>query len=239
MPLEKSLHRLLTAAAFFLTAIRCSEDHKPAMTVQPGGTEAVTGATPNGGFNKAAEGGPVRSQFGQPEFDVVSYRLTITGEVDSSFALSWDELVHLPAAATDTLLMYCIEGWQVWGVWKGVPVADLLQKARVRTKARYVLFRSLDGYTTSLPISYLTKYRSLLAYQVNGKPLAGHDGLPLRLTALGLYGYKWAKWVQELTVLDSHQWQSRQQEIIYSDSAHVPLARRQLYEGIKATSLRY
>lgn len=230
---------LVVSSIMALTGIRCSEDHNSAVAVHSTELDGVTGATPNGGVNKAAEEGPIRSQFGQPLFDVRTYRLTISGQVDSSLSLTWDELTHLSSASTDTLLMYCIEGWQVWGVWQGVAMADLLQKARVKQQARYILFRSLDGYSTSLPISYLTKYHSLLAYQVNGKPLAEHDGLPLRLTAFGLYGYKWAKWIKELIVLDSLQWQSRRQEIIYSDSAHVPLARRRLYEGAGAAPLRY
>jgi len=117
-------------------------------------------------------------------------------------------------------------------------VKDLLDKANVQQKGKYVLFHSVDGYKTALPISYLEKYSALLAYQVNGKPLKVNDGFPLRLIAFGKYGYKWAKWVDKLDVIYQSMlgyWENYG----YSDKADVPIQRRRYYEGSNVKLLNY
>ena len=192
--------------------------------------DVTTAATPDGSRLKAADVGPVRSALGQPQIDLNTFKLSITGLVDSSFSLGWEEIQHWPWIYTDTLIMYCVEGWEVWGNWKGILVKELLQKASLGKYATHVVFHGIDGYTTALPIGYLEYYDALLAYEVNGKPLKDQDGFPLRLIAFGKFGYKWAKWVKEIEVTDEPKkgyWES----IGYSDQANVPLSRRKYYEG--------
>jgi DMSO/TMAO reductase YedYZ molybdopterin-dependent catalytic subunit len=198
----------------------------------------TTMATPSGGKLKPAEEGPVRSALGEPKIDLTAFQLEITGLVDSSFSLTWEEIQALPAAYSDTILMYCVEGWEVWGNWKGVLIKDLLDKAHIQPEGEYILFGCVDGYTTSLPISYLEKYNAMVAYQVNAFPLKEHDGFPLRLIAFGKYGYKWAKWVNKLEVMSQSQigyWERQG----YSDRADVPIKRRSYYEGENAKPLEY
>jgi DMSO/TMAO reductase YedYZ molybdopterin-dependent catalytic subunit len=200
--------------------------------------DITTMATPNGGKLKSAENGPVRSALGQPNIDLNTFTLEITGLVDSSFSLSWEQINNLPAVFSDTLIMYCVEGWEVWGDWKGILIKDLLDKAHVQPEGKFVLFSCVEGYTTALPISYLEKYNAMLAYQVNGKPLQDNDGFPLRLIAFGKYGYKWAKWVNKLEVTSQSKigyWES----FGYPDRADVPLDRRKYYEGSEAKPLEY
>lgn len=200
--------------------------------------DAITMATPKGGKLPSALEGPVRSALGEPEQIPDSFRLRITGLVDSSYSLSLDDIHTHPASVTDTMIMYCVEGWEVWGQWKGVLVKDLLGKAGVQTMGGHVLFKSVEGYTTALPLTYLLKYDAMLAYQVNDTILPQYDGFPLRLVAFGKLGYKWAKWVQELEVIPESQlgfWEVRG----YEDEAHVPLQRRQHYEGEDVEELDY
>lgn len=200
--------------------------------------DATNMATPNGGKLNPAESGPERSALGVPTINLNTFQLEITGLVDSSFFLTWDEIRALPETFSDTILMYCVEGWEVWGNWKGILVKDLLDKAHVQPEGDYILFECAEGYTTALPISYLVKYNALLAYQVNGAPMQEHDGFPLRLVAFGKFGYKWAKWVNKLEVMDMSQtgfWEKRG----YSDKADVPISRRSYYEGQNVKPLEY
>lgn len=201
-------------------------------------TDGISMATPNGGELKRAEEGPVRSALGEPDINLATFKLTITGSVDSTYSLSWEEIKELPAVFTDTMIMYCVEGWEVWGVWKGVLIKDLLDKANVHDDGKFVLFECRDGYKTALPTSYLRKYNAMLAYQVNNGPLQKKDGFPLRLVAFGKFGYKWAKWVTRLTVMNESQlgyWE----KVGYSDQADVPLERRRFYEGDSIKPLEY
>ncbi len=200
--------------------------------------DMLTTATPGGGKLKPAQEGPVRSVFGEPKIDLNSYTLTITGLVDSTVTLSWEGIQAFPAALSDTMLMYCVEGWEVWGNWKGILVKELLNKARPRPEGSYILFRCADGYTTALPTAYVVKYNAMLAYEVNGYPLADRDGYPLRLIAFGKLGYKWAKWVTRLEVINEARlgfWEG----VGYSDRADVPMNRRTFYEGEAAEPLQY
>jgi len=200
--------------------------------------DVTTMATPDGAKLRSAVNGPVRSVLGEPSIDLNSYELNITGLVDSSLTLTWKEIKNLPAAYTDTIIMYCVEGWEVWGNWKGILVKDLLQKVSIQSKGKYVLFSCADGYTTALPVSYVLKYNAMLAYQVNDSLLKKQSGFPLRLIAFGKYGYKWAKWVNKLTLIKKPQkgyWEKRG----YSDQADVPIKRRRYYEGKNAKPLKY
>jgi DMSO/TMAO reductase YedYZ molybdopterin-dependent catalytic subunit len=205
---------------------------------KPLSQDIITSATPKGQKLRPAEKGPVRSALGQPKIDLTNFQLTITGAVDSGFSLNWQEIQALEAVYSDTIIMYCVEGWEVYGNWKGFLIEPLLQKAKLKTDATYVLFHSVDGYTTALPIDYLIKYRALLAYQVNGKPLPAQDGFPLRLVAFGKLGYKWAKWVNKLELINEAQkgyWEQRG----YTDRADVSLSRRKHYEGEQVQPLIY
>lgn len=218
----------------------CNEETKKIINYNSndGNTDVTTMATPNGTKLRPAQSGPVRSALGEPKVDLNAYQLEITGLVDSSYSLSWEDILKLPAVSSDTILMYCVEGWEVWGNWKGILIKPLLDKARIQSQGEYVHFGCLDGYATSLPIDYLAKYNTILAYEVNGQPLKAENGYPLRLVAFGKYGYKWAKWINKVEVIDESQlgyWEKRG----YSDEANVPLDRRKYYEGENVKPLEY
>ncbi len=236
------VHFILTLFIILLTSFYCKNDdkivkHNNEFTTN-GTLDVTTMATPNGGKLKSAEEGPIRSALGKPKIDLDNFTLEISGLVDSSFSLTWDEIQELPAAYSDTMLMYCVEGWEVWGNWKGIIVKDVLDKAKVPENGRHILFHCIEGYTTALTIAYLEKYNALLAYEVNGLPLKEHHGFPLRLIAFGKYGYKWAKWVNKLEIIANSQigyWENYG----YSDKADVPIERRKYYEGPYAQPLEY
>jgi len=101
---KKSIFKIFLAslAVFFL--FRCDgENDTPHV-------DAITMATPNGGTMKPAEEGPERSALGVPTIDLTTYQLEVTGLVDSSFSLTWQEIQAMPAFYTDTIIMYCVEG---------------------------------------------------------------------------------------------------------------------------------
>jgi len=84
--------------------------------------------------------------------------------------------------------------------WLGMPIADLLARARPTGDADMVLSRSVDGFTASSPLAALTDGRdALLAIAMDGEPLPVEHGFPVRMVVPGLYGYVSAtKWVTEL-----------------------------------------
>jgi len=78
----------------------------------------------------------------------------------------------------------------------------------------------------------------MLAYAVNGEPLGINDGYPLRLTAFGLFGYKWANYINRIELINGPSlgfWE----RYGYDDKAVVPLERRTFYEGEDAQPIEY
>ncbi len=83
-------------------------------------------------------------------------------------------------------------------IWRGVPLASVLEAARVRPGTVEVLGRSVDGYTDSFSIEKALEPTTLLAYHMNGEPLPRRHGYPVRLLVPGLFGEKSVKWITRL-----------------------------------------
>ena len=86
----------------------------------------------------------------------------------------------------------------VGGGIAGLAAAIRLAKAGVKPGAKVVIFRSADGYSTSIPLDYVLDKKLMLAYKINGVVLPPERGYPFGLVAEGKWGYKWIKWVQSI-----------------------------------------
>jgi DMSO/TMAO reductase YedYZ molybdopterin-dependent catalytic subunit len=76
-----------------------------------------------------------------------------------------------------------------------------------------VIFYAADGYSTSLPLSYLINNNIIVAYKMNGVVIPPERGFPFQLVAESKYGYEWIKWITEIKVSDDANylgyWESR------------------------------
>ncbi len=140
-----------------------------------------------------------------PKVSIDDWSLTIDGEVDEPFELTWAELVAMPMIEADITL--CCVSNEVGGPyisagrWLGVRTRDLLERAKVRSGADQILSTSTDGMTISTPVQALTDDReALVAVALDGKPLPREHGFPARLVTPGLYGFVGAtKWLTRMT----------------------------------------
>ncbi len=139
---------------------------------------------------------------GSQYIDKEKYRLTITGLVDNPFTLTYDEVVNQHQSQQKVIKLDCVEGWSVTILWEGVLIKDLLQPAGIKPEAKVVIFRAYDGYSTALPLDYLTENNIILAYKMNGVTIPPERGFPFQLVAESKWGYKWAKWVTEIELSD-------------------------------------
>jgi DMSO/TMAO reductase YedYZ molybdopterin-dependent catalytic subunit len=139
------------------------------------------------------------------------YRLEIGGLVERPLSLSIAELAAMPSR-TQITRHDCVEGWSCIAKWTGVPLASLLDRAGAKPEARFVLFRCLDTIENSLAgeIKYYESIdmvdarhpQTILAYEMNGAPLPIENGAPLRLRVERQLGYKMAKYVHAIEVVD-------------------------------------
>ena len=149
---------------------------------------------------------------GAQRVDIRTFALKIGGLVDKPVSLTYGQVLARNAESKITTI-HCVEGWDVKILWEGVPITDLLGEAGVKPAANTVIFRSADGYSTSLPLDYLRKRNILLAYKMNGVPLPEERGFPFQVVAEDKWGYKWAKWVVAIELSDNPNfkgyWESR------------------------------
>jgi DMSO/TMAO reductase YedYZ molybdopterin-dependent catalytic subunit len=152
--------------------------------------------------------------------DGASWRLSVGGLVARPREYTLDELRALPAEEGYRTLQCISNQVTTYGRyignqrWRGVPARDVLGAAGVEPEARFVLWRSADGYTESLPVEVALDPRTWLAYEMGppGQLLTPEHGFPLRVLIAGRYGMKQPKWLTEIVLSESDEpgyWEER------------------------------
>jgi len=137
-----------------------------------------------------------------------SYALVVDGLADRPQTFT---LPHLRAlgSLTQTTRHDCVEGWSAIGKWSGVQLSTVLALVAPQPKARFVIFhcldRSSDGqpYYESLDLHQASHPQTLLALDLNDRPLDADHGAPVRLRVPTQLGYKSAKWVGRIELAES------------------------------------
>lgn len=142
----------------------------------------------------------------------VSWRLDVGGLVDHPRQYSLEELRALPAR-TQITRHDCVEGWSCIGKWKGPQLSDVLNQVGVRPQARYVVFRCYDSlertldnsgqYYESIDLTDAFHTQTILAYEMNDATLTVPHGAPLRLRVERQLGYKMAKYLRAIELVES------------------------------------
>jgi DMSO/TMAO reductase YedYZ molybdopterin-dependent catalytic subunit len=152
----------------------------------------------------------IDTAFAIPRVDLQEWTLTVQGMVDRPYTITYFDLLDMDLVERDVTLS-CVSnevGGDLVGNarWLGVPLKEILDRARVQNGAEQVVGRSVDDFTVGFPVEAVYDGReSLVAVGMNGEPLPLEHGFPARLVIAGLYGYVSAtKWLStiELTTWD-------------------------------------
>jgi len=139
------------------------------------------------------------------------WKLQIDGLVQQPAAFTLAELREMPAR-TQITRHDCVEGWSAIGKWKGVPLAHLLEQVMPLPQAQYVVFRCADPmedgaqdstYYESVDLDDAYHVQTILAYELNDAPLPVTNGAPLRARIERQLGYKHAKYVMRVELVES------------------------------------
>lgn len=156
--------------------------------------------TPNPDFYR------IDTALSVPRIQPQDWYLRVHGLVENEFTLSFDELAS-EDLVEHYLTLTCVSnpvGGDLIGnaKWLGFPVRELMKRAVPLPGADMVLSTSIDGFSASTPLEFLTDNRAaLLAIGMNDEPLPLEHGFPVRMVVPGLYGYVSAtKWVVDLEV---------------------------------------
>ncbi|MBX3284935.1 MAG: sulfite oxidase-like oxidoreductase [Actinobacteria bacterium] len=145
---------------------------------------------------------PVLHEGPVPAVDLASWRLRVWGLVEQELRLSYDDLVALGEVELTTDL-HCVTKWSRFDtLWRGVPIAAVLDAAGVRPSATHTLTHAPHAYATNLPLADLLAPGSLVATSVDGGPIPPEHGGPVRTLVPHLYLWKSVKWVTGIQVLD-------------------------------------
>jgi len=140
----------------------------------------------------------------------VDYRLEVGGLVQAPASFSLEQLRALPSR-TQITRHDCVEGWSAIGKWKGAKLGALLDAVRPKPEARFVMFHCADPmeedgtspYYESIDMEDAYHVQTLLAYELNGQPLPIPNGAPIRLRVERQLGYKHAKFIMRIELVDS------------------------------------
>ena len=103
----------------------------------------------------------------------------------------------------------CVEGWSAIGEWTGVPLGEVLALVQPKDNAKYVVFHCADPlggenvfYYESIDFDDAYHPQTILAYQLNGADLPIKNGAPLRLRVERQLGYKHAKYLMRMELVE-------------------------------------
>ena len=139
------------------------------------------------------------------------WRLTVDGLVGKPLELSLAQLQAMPTR-TQITRHDCVEGWSAIGQWKGVRLSHLLNLAQLKPEAKYVVFHCLDQmdaddddtqYYESVDLDDAFHEQTILAWELNGKPLPVENGAPLRARIERQLGYKQPKYLERVELVAS------------------------------------
>lgn len=134
--------------------------------------------------------------------------LVIDGLVTTPMMFSLAAIKEMPPR-TQITRHDCVEGWSAIGKWTGVPLGDLLRQVQPLPNATYAVFHCADvddegiSYYESMAVADCYHPQTILAYELNGKPLDVPHGAPLRLRFERQLGYKQAKYVERIELVES------------------------------------
>ena len=146
------------------------------------------------------------------------WELSVEGEVAKPRKWSIEEILKAFPAEERVYRLRCVEAWSMVIPWDGFPLADFLKKHEPTSRAKYVEFttdvqRTMPGvgrgafisfpYKEGLRIDEAMHPLTLLATGLYGEELPNQDGAPIRLVVPWKYGFKSAKSLVRIKLLET------------------------------------
>jgi sulfoxide reductase catalytic subunit YedY len=165
-------------------------------------------------------------EFGTSKSDPAEYAGTlrtrpwtvaVEGEVLKPRSFDIDELLRLAPMEERTYRHRCVEGWSMVIPWVGYPLSNLLRAVQPTGKAKYVEFVTLLDpaqmpgqnnpvlewpYREGLRMDEAMHPLTLLTFGLYGEVLPNQDGAPLRMVVPWKYGFKGAKSIVRIRLVE-------------------------------------
>ena len=160
---------------------------------------------------------------GIPDIDPQHHTLMLHGLVEQPLKFDWERLQRYPMvnrvhflecagnSAANALSPFAMDvalgqlaGEVSNAEWTGIPLSFLIDEARPKASAKWVIAEGADGgsHARSLPLQALREHGMLALYQ-NGERLRPSQGYPMRLFVPGWEGNANVKWLHRLEFSDT------------------------------------
>ena len=136
--------------------------------------------------------------------------LEVGGLVENPLKFTLAQLQQLPNR-TQITRHDCVEGWSAIGKWTGPPLQEVLALVKPTPEARFVVFYCADPmkedgtnyYYESIDMDDAYHAQTILAYKLNDETLPIKNGAPIRLRVERQLGYKQAKYIMKIELVES------------------------------------
>ncbi len=151
------------------------------------------------------------------DFKPSPWTITVDGLAGKPGAYQLEDFIK-PSTVEDRIYRHrCVEAWSMVVPWRGIPLADVIQRAEPLANAKYVAFTTLLDrkqmpgqqigvldwpYTEGLRLDEARHPLALLAVGVYGRTLPNQNGAPIRLVVPWKYGFKGIKSIVKMTFTD-------------------------------------
>jgi DMSO/TMAO reductase YedYZ molybdopterin-dependent catalytic subunit len=211
---------LILASALALSCAKAPPSTTPTSTNTTGEVEATS-------YN-GVKLTPIKDQLnnglrGTQYIDRASYRLTIDGLVNKPLSLTYDDLLAYPQEARLNT-MNCVEGWNFVAKWTGPTLDSIFNSAGLKPEGKIAIFYTVDdpsGGFTSLDLSYIHDNSIIIALKLNDVTMPAERGFPFQVVANSKFGYKWAKWVNEIEISDNTDFRGYWESAGYNNNADI------------------
>lgn len=134
-----------------------------------------------------------------PRVDAARYKLALGGLIRDKKPWTLAQLYALPQVSQITRHV-CVEGWSAIGKWTGVPFRYFLERVGADLSAKYVGFRCLDDYYTSIDMATALHPQTQLTFSFADRLLPAKYGFPMKLRIPTKLGFKNPKYIAEIYV---------------------------------------
>jgi sulfoxide reductase catalytic subunit YedY len=148
-------------------------------------------------------------------FKTSPWQVSVEGLVTKPQKFTIDELLALAPLEERIYRHRCVEAWSIVVPWIGYSLNELLKKVEPTPKAKFVAFQSYFSYgqmphAGGIPFPYVEGLRldeamhplTMLTFGMYGETLPPQDGAPIRLTVPWKYGYKSAKSLVKIKLVE-------------------------------------
>ena len=146
------------------------------------------------------------------------WTVVVDGLCDRPGRYGFEEFVRGTQQVDRTYRLRCVEAWSMVIPWRGIPLRDVIARARPRAGARFVEFTTLHDpqqmpgqrrailrwpYVEGLRMDEAMHPLALLATGLYGRALPAQNGAPIRLVVPWKYGFKSIKSIVRIRFTDA------------------------------------